>query len=811
MTQPAASPAGPEPVHSIPKTSSSSWPFVPRLRLYTEKLTVDRGDLLRSSLEDAVVPVLSLVFDYGNGACFRASEPDESFLDDAEDADDGVFAFDSDADSAPTWSSPPLSVERDLREEARAQCLLEAFGPLELARLDDFLLSPDSKADYLVHLDDNVHAVCSFTAHGVPELRGRGFDVVIDEQYPYQVTSPATSFYALMDEEQDGDWFSLELGIEVDGIRVNLLPPLLELLESAPEDSPLSALKRLPAKYRVVNIGENRYLPFPPERLIALLEVLIDLYDGAPSMDADARFRKERALCLTELDDAIGGQDGSVEWGRGAARIQQARAFIARPAAGSAKVAAGLDATLRPYQMEGLAWLQHLRKNDVGGVLADDMGLGKTLQTIAHLALEKESGRMDCPSLIVMPTSLVTNWAREIRKFAPHLSVLALHGRNRHRQERPLSSYDVVLTTYPVLIRDVETLKKTTFHLVVLDEAQAIKNPRSRAHQAVTELEARHRLCLSGTPVENNLGELWALFDFLEPGTLGSAEEFRLKFRHPIEREGDEKQLAILRQRVRPFVLRRMKEQVAKDLPPKTELVRPIEICGPERDLYESIRVAAHAEVRGLIRKKGFASSTIAILDAIMKLRQVCCHPRLVAVEQARSVTGSAKFDVLFEMLVEQLGAGRRVLVFSQFARMLALISEELLKRGIRHAMLTGATRDRQAAIDAFQGGKVDLFLISLKAGGTGLNLTRADTVIHYEPWWNPAAQAQATDRAHRIGQKNPVFVHNLIVAGSVEDRMMRLKEKKRHLADSILGDAGGAAGLSEEDVDDLFAPLVEE
>jgi superfamily II DNA or RNA helicase len=806
MTQPAASPAGPEPVHSIPRTSSP-WPFVPRLRLYTEQLTVDRGDLLRSSLHDAVLPVVSLVFDYGNGACFRASEPEDPFL---GDEDPGVFAFDSDADSAPRWTPPALLVERDLREEARAQCLLETFGPLELARLDDFLASPESKADYLVHLDDNVHAVCSFTAHGVPELRERGFEVTIDACYPYQVTSPATSWYAQMDDEEDGDWFSFELGIEVDGTRVNLLPPLLELLESAPEDSPLSALKRLPAKYRVVNIGENRYLPFPPERLIALLEVLIDLYDGAPSLEAEARFRKERALCLTELDGAVGAEE-PVQWTRGAARIQQARAFIGRPAASGAKVAAGLDATLRPYQVEGLAWLQHLRKNDVGGVLADDMGLGKTLQTIAHFALEKESGRMDCPSLVVMPTSLVTNWVREIRKFAPHLRTLPFHGRNRHRLERPFSAYDVVLTTYPVLIRDVDVLKKTTFHFVVLDEAQAIKNPRSRAHQAASELEARHRLCLSGTPVENNLGELWALFDFIEPGRLGSAEEFRMKFRHPIERDGDEKQLVLLRQRVKPFVLRRMKEQVAKDLPPKTELVRPIEICGPERDLYESIRVAAHAEVRGLIRKKGFASSTIAILDAIMKLRQVCCHPRLVAVEQARSVTGSAKFDVLFEMLEEQLSAGRRVLVFSQFARMLALISEELLKRGTRHAMLTGATRNRQAAIDAFQNGKVDLFLISLKAGGTGLNLTRADTVIHYEPWWNPAAQAQATDRAHRIGQQNPVFVHNLIVAGSVEDRMMRLKEKKRHLADSILGDTGGTAGLSEEDVDDLFAPLVEE
>jgi SNF2 family DNA or RNA helicase len=497
-----------------------------------------------------------------------------------------------------------------------------------------------------------------------------------------------------------------------------------------------------------------------------------------------------------------------VQWTRGSAAIQQARAFMNRDAVRKVETCRGLQADLRPYQLEGLGWLQHLRRNDVGGVLADDMGLGKTLQTIAHLSLEKESGRMDGPNLIVMPTSLITNWSRELHRFAPHLTVLSLYGRYRHRQPRPITSYDVILTTYPLLIRDVESLKNTTFHMVVLDEAQAIKNPRSRAHKAVSELEAAHRLCLSGTPVENNLGELWALFEFLSPGMLGTREEFRSRFRCPIEKNGDERQLAILRQRVAPFVLRRTKEEVAKDLPPKTELVRPVEINGPERELYESIRVAAHAEVRGLIRKKGLVASTVAILDALMKLRQVCCHPSLVAVDQARRVHDHAKFDVLFEMLVEHLGQGRRVLVFSQFARMLALISEELLRRGIRHVTLTGATRDRQAAVDAFQEGKVDIFLISLKAGGTGLNLTRADTVIHYEPWWNPAAQAQATDRAHRIGQKNPVFVHNLVVAGSVEERMLRLQEKKRALADSLFSGAGPAATFSEEEVDGLFAPL---
>jgi len=654
MTQAAETPAGPAPVHSILE-QTGAFPFVPRLRLFTERLTLDRGDLLRTTLVDVTRSVLSLEFDYGDGACFRASEAEDPFGDPEED---GALAFDSDLDSPSSWPAPVTSIERDLRAEARAQTLLESFGVVEIARLDDFLVSPGSRADYLVHREDDVHAVCSFAAHAVPRLRDAGFEVTVTDAHSFQVASPASAWYAAMDEDDDGDWFSLELGIEVDGQRVNLLPALLELLESAPDESSLRALRRLPARYRAVKIGEGKYLPVPVERLMPLLDVLIDLYDGCPSREEPARFRFEQALCLTELDGGSG-----VRWVRGGARMQEARAFKARPEAGAAPVAKGLQATLRPYQSEGLAWLQHLRKSDVGGVLADDMGLGKTLQTIAHLLIEKESGRLDAPALVVMPTSLVTNWTRELAKFAPALKVLAHHGPRRHKHEA-LSRYDVVLTTYPVLIRDVESLKKTAFHLVVLDEAQAIKNARSRAHRAVSELECRHRLCLSGTPVENNLGELWALFDFVSPGLLGSSEEFRFRFRNPIEREDNEQQLGILRNRVRPFVLRRTKEQVAKDLPPKTELVQPVEISGAELELYEGIRVAAHAEVRGLIRKKGFVASTVAILDALMQLRQACCHPRLVAVEQAKDLETSAKFELLLEMLGAQLREGRRVLIF---------------------------------------------------------------------------------------------------------------------------------------------------
>jgi SNF2 family DNA or RNA helicase len=292
---------------------------------------------------------------------------------------------------------------------------------------------------------------------------------------------------------------------------------------------------------------------------------------------------------------------------------------------------------------------------------------------------------------------------------------------------------------------------------------------------------------------------------------LGSRDDFQISFREPIEARGDKLRVEALRDRVRPYILRRTKDAVAKELPAKTHLVRAVGMTGAQRELYESIRVAAHADVRREIKTRGLAGSTIAILDALLKLRQVCCDPRLVASDSAREVTGSAKLEVFLDMVRQQLGDGRRILVFSQFARMLGLISEGLLARGIGHVALTGSTPDRQKPIDAFQTGRADVFLISLKAGGAGLNLVGADTVIHYDPWWNPAAQAQATDRAHRIGQTKPVFVHDLIIAGSVEERMLSLQRHKRDLADAILEpESRRSSKLSERDVDDLLAPLAD-
>jgi superfamily II DNA or RNA helicase len=728
--------------------------FVPCIRVGTESL-VTTGSVFR----EVRMPVIELAFDY-RGA------------------------------------------DRDPEGERQARYLLESFGAVELACLDDYSAGPESRADYVVRVDEDVHGLCGFSAYALPQLRALGWRVEVAADYPFQVVEAEAPWYARV-EPESGDWFNLELGIELDGARVNLLPALLELLDRLPRSGRIDTIIPGGARCFAVPVGDHRYLPVPPERLRILVGVLRELYD--PDTRQKLGFSAAQAAALAAMDGAF--TNGSLRWEGATGVRERGQALAARPALQPAP--AGLRATLRPYQQEGLAWLQHLRAHEAGGVLADDMGLGKTLQTIAHLVAEKEAGRLDRPALVVAPTSLVGNWRRELERFAPHLRVLVLYGPRRRQLMLGLPHHDVVVTTYSVLVRDQALLSKRIFSTLIFDEAQALKNPRSQAHKAALEVSARHRLALSGTPVENSLGELWSIFEVLTPGLLGDADWFRHRFTNPIEREGNQDRLASLRAQVAPFILRRTKEEVARDLPPKTEIVRAVELRGTQRDLYESLRVAVHAEVRQAIRRKGLAASAIAILDALTKLRQVCCDPRLLPGETAQEVRESAKRDLFMELLGQQLERGRRVLVFSQFASMLALLGQSLRRAGIRYTELTGATTDRQRAVDTFEQRRAEVFLISLKAGGTGLNLTSADTVIHYDPWWNPAAQAQATDRAHRIGQTRPVFVYQLIVAGSVEERMLTLQRRKQQLADGLLGRA--SLPLSAGELDQLFAPIADD
>ena len=694
----------------------------------------------------------------------------------------------------------------DATEEARCRRLLESFGVVPLDCLDDWATSAD--ADYAVRCEGTVHDYCAFSAYVVPQLRALGWDVAIDPEYPFHVLSGSRepTWYASVekveDEEKRPDWFGLELGIDLDGRRVNLLPALLSLLEKANAARGLQDLAQSARRCLALEVQQGLYVAIPAERARAILRVLAELYDGRGAI----AFPKSRAAAILSLEEAFAIDGASLKVACAPALRSLAEELAHEPDVTATPV--GLQASLRPYQSAGVAWLQKLRAVGAGGILADDMGLGKTLQTIAHVLVEKEGGRLDRPALIIAPTSLVPNWQREIAKFAPSLRVLVLHGSERHSAYDKIKEHDVVVTSYPILCRDEERFSGVPFHLVILDEAQTIKNLRSKAHAAARTIDAEHRLCLSGTPVENHLGELWALLDFVNPGLLGDELHFGRFYRVPIEKGRDEDRLLALRQLVSPYILRRNKRDVAKELPPKTEVMRPVELRSSQRELYESIRVAAHAEVRKLIKKKGLAASTVPILGALTKLRQVCCDPRLVRLGNVRALRESAKYDLFFDLLDKQLANGHRVLVFSQFTTMLGLLEDGLKERRVPYSILTGATQDRAAAVDKFEKGGAKVFLISLKAGGTGLTLTSADVVVHYDPWWNPAVQAQATDRAYRIGQTKPVMSYQLFAAGSVEERILGLQRRKRHVADAILGEGGAGGVLSEADVDVLFAPL---
>jgi superfamily II DNA or RNA helicase len=589
-------------------------------------------------------------------------------------------------------------------------------------------------------------------------------------------------------------WF-VSLGVEIDGERVDVWPAVLEAIATARrKDDELDVRDDL-----VVRVGE-RMIRIPAARLQAIIDLVRGMGD-AP-LDPSTPLRGNvTSLAALDVDE----WEGELQAASFFARLQRLRPIerIAPPSS--------LGTELRDYQRDGLTWLQFLGRNEFGGVLADDMGLGKTVQVLSHLLVEAASDRLEGPSLVVAPTSVVQGWMRESARFAPRLRTVLLHGPKRDEAYARLDEADLAITTYGVLLRDAERLDRA-FHLVVLDEAQAIKNPGTKVAAAARTLRAKQRVCLTGTPIENNLQELWSLFAFAEPALLGPRREFARTFRTPIEQRNDQSRLIALRNRVRPFMLRRTKSAVLDQLPPKTEVVRHCEIAGDQRDLYESVRISMSREVREALRQRGIERSQMVILEALLKLRQVCCDPRLVKSPAARRVQNSAKLEQLMALLGGLLPAGRRVLLFSQFTSMLTLIAGELDRAGIRWLELTGSTRNRQAVVDRFQAGEAPVFLISLKAGGTGLNLTAADTVIHYDPWWNPAVEDQATDRAHRIGQDKPVTAYRLVARGTVEETMLAMQRAKRTLADG-LHERGGSARSSglrfdERDVEALLEPL---
>ena len=575
------------------------------------------------------------------------------------------------------------------------------------------------------------------------------------------------------------DWFELEGGVEY-GETSAKLPDLLEALRRGEN---------------MVKLDDGTYGMLPEEwlRRIGMLAGM-----GTPT-HGHIRFRHSQAGLL----DALLATQPEATFDKGFERIRDELSQFRRVEA--AAQPKGFTGQLRDYQREGLGWMEFLRRFSFGGCLADDMGVGKTAQVLALLENRREIGAeagAGKPSLVVVPRSLIFNWKQEAERFTPRLRVLDYTGLTRKATD--FSAADLVLTTYGTLRRDAALLKDVEFDYVVLDEAQAVKNAGTESAKAVRLLRCEHRLALSGTPVENHLGELWSLFEFLNPGMLGAANVFKLT--SGAGRAVDEETSKVLSNALRPFILRRTKEQVARELPAKTEQTVYCELEPLQRKLYDELRQHYRDSLLSRIATQGLAKSKIMVLEALLRLRQAACHPGLIDVK--RSGEPSAKLEALHEQLREVLSAGHKALVFSQFTSLLKIVRARLDSDGVVYEYLDGKTRDRQAHVERFQNDDdCKLFLVSLKAGGLGLNLTAAEYVFLLDPWWNPAVEAQAVDRAHRIGQKKAVFAYRLIARDTVEEKVLELQKTKRDLASAIIGEDNALIrNLRREDLELLLS-----
>ena len=590
---------------------------------------------------------------------------------------------------------------------------------------------------------------------------------------PLQVIGEITPQRMQVKLSSGRDWFGLDGFAQLNGLEI----PLAELL---------SALRQ---GRRFVPIGDGQFAQISDslrERLGAIQDVSI----GEPG-----EIRISRAGTAV-VEEALGSDisvDADLAWKEALKRLASARKL-------QPKVPEGLQADLREYQQSGYGWLARLAHWGIGGVLADDMGLGKTVQALGILIDRAKNGA----ALIIAPTSVGSNWQRETEKFAPSLRPLLYREHDRQALIDSAGPGDLIITSYQLLQRDVERFTKRAWNTLVLDEAQFIKNFQTKTAQAVRQIEADWHLALSGTPLENHLGELWSLMRTVSPGLLGSWEKFRKNFAEPIERHNNKERLLALGRVVKPFILRRTKKEVLSELPERTEVVRLAELSENERKKYDAARLAALNELGANGTGDTDAQMRIRVLAWLTRLRQLACHPKLVDKRWDKS---SAKLDLFMEIVEELREGEHRALVFSQFVQHLTLLREALDSRGIRYQYLDGATpaNKRQDAVDAFQAGEGDLFLISLKAGGTGLNLTAADYVIHMDPWWNPAVEDQATDRAHRLGQQRAVTVYRLVARDTIEQQILALHEDKRELISGVLDGADRAGRMSTDELISLI------
>ncbi|HET8937114.1 MAG TPA: SNF2-related protein [Polyangiales bacterium] len=684
-------------------------------------------------------------------------------------------------DVPPTGFPSPLAFLTPERGATRPKVVRRDIGA-EMASVQEILnlggFSVDETGEFLVaRTDDAVR----FWTEGIGSLPETWDRFIPNDLVDVTIHDAAVAPQARV--SSGIDWLSLDLTFQVNGIAVDE-EELRQCLASG---------------RRLVRLADGTFAPVKSDEVREILERMAEIY--ASTGTRDRKLALSQAGRVQDLLSLVKKTSVSPEAKQLFAKLADVTEIDSVPKPRS------LKANLRPYQKDGFSWLVFLHELATGGILADDMGLGKTVQAIAlMLWLKNKFKDQKLTHLVIAPTSVVPNWLLEIEKFGPSLNAMVWHGPDRHALSEQLSEFDVVITSYALMRRDEELLTKFKFHSVILDEAQHIKNPMSATARAVKKLKSERRMALTGTPIENRLSEIWSIFDFVSPGLLGDLARFEEKFARPIDR-GDQEAAAKLRAAIHRFVLRRTKSEVAKDLPPKIEQDIIVPLADEQNKLYKQILRQVRESVLSEVEKQGVAKSQIQILAALTRLRQVACDPRLMKLEGPWNEELSGKLSALKEIMQEAVAGGHRVLIFSQFVEMLKLIRNVLEAEGITHEWLTGDTKDRMARVDHFNNDdSVSAFLISLKAGGTGLNLTGADTVIHFDPWWNPAVEDQATDRAHRIGQKRTVSVYRLIAKDSVEEKILQLSEKKRELMTNVLNTEAPMKGLTKQDVDDLFS-----
>ena len=617
---------------------------------------------------------------------------------------------------------------------------------------------------------EGVSEVLNFLGSGVPKIQRLGWIVELEGRVkPFVEKTEVITPRVNISENSDGSYFDInyEYTSENASIKESDIKKALEL--------------------------GNSFIEYKGKTILldgdAIMQALEVFQDCLPNNLDQSKVNLESiygSYVYSTLDSLDGIEvNASKKW------MEKAKTLNDQDVLKNVDLSKNLKCSLRKYQKDGVNWLRFLENRGFCGILADEMGLGKTVQTLAWLQLDRsEKNQKSLPALIICPTSLVENWAEEVKRFTPDKSILVLQGSDRHKDWKNIPNYNIIITSYALMRRDIDKHLDFTYSVAILDEAQQIKNRTTQNALAAKKIQANHRLVLSGTPIENSVTDLWSIMDFLMPGYLGDHKTFHEKYELPIIHGGTEGDLAQikLKRKLHPFLLRRLKKHVAKDLPPKIERIASCKLTPDQLLVYQQLLNASKNRIEKMVEKDGFNKSRMEILKTLLRLRQTCNHIDLLHLKDIKSKNPSGKMDLFFSLLNEAIDSSHRILVFSQFTGMLSILKNELEKKDIKYCYLDGSTKNRQDIVKLFnRDHSIPVFLMSLKAGGTGLNLTGADMVIHFDPWWNPAVENQATDRAHRIGQKRTVYSVKLITKGTIEEKVVALQESKKNIIDSTL------------------------